>query len=249
AEIERGIIAAYRTTHQGLSADHLVADPERNAAFLAACKKIGVPGFPAQWNLRLMRIRKSGKLPHSENRNRVCTFQQMDCFSFAAEVAMHQLSVEIGETLDGLLCNPDLASRFDELAAAYSPGHSAFEYRWAALSLRKRAKEAKRLAETQYQDWLRKTLPKPKKLEARKWADCNGPGVYVLHGPGNQRLYVGETIDLGRRIEQILHIPAWQRMQLSSVTILPDDGKPFGLQAVLIRRLNPLLNSRLLVSK
>ena len=46
AQIDRGIIEAYKTTHQGLSVDHLVADPERNAAFLEACKKIGVPGFP-----------------------------------------------------------------------------------------------------------------------------------------------------------------------------------------------------------
>ena len=153
-----------------------MADPERNAAFLEACKKIGVPGFPAQWNLGLMRIRKSGKLPHSENRTRVRTFEQMDGYSFAAEVAMHQLSVEIGETLDGLLCNPDLASRFDELAAAYAPGHSPFEYRWAALSLRKRAKEAKQLAETLYGEWLRRTAAAPKKLAAASGRDSQRSG-------------------------------------------------------------------------
>jgi hypothetical protein len=71
--------------------------------------------------------------------------------------------------------------------------------------------------------------------------------VYVLHTAGNQRLYVGETVDLGRRLEHVMQISAWQRMQPAAVTILPDDGKPFGLQSVLIRRLNPLLNSRLLV--
>jgi site-specific DNA-methyltransferase (adenine-specific) len=253
AQIDRGIIQAYQKTCQGLSADHLVADPERNAAFLEACKKIGVPGFPPQWNLSLMRIRKSGKLPHSENRVRVCTFEQMDGYSFAAEVAMHQLSVEIGVTLDGLLCDPDLAGRFDDLAAAYSPGHSPFEYRWAALALRKRAKEARQLAQTFYQDWLRRRLPRPKrldrgKLNGGKWSNFNCPGVYVLHAAGDQRLYVGETFDLGRRIERMMQIPAWQRMQPAAVTILPDDGKPFGLQALLIRRLNPALNSRLMVS-
>ncbi|MGO9114587.1 MAG: DNA methyltransferase [Thermoguttaceae bacterium] len=249
ARFDRGIIEAYKKTHKGLSVDHLVADPEQNASFLEACKEIGVPGFPAQWNLGLMRIRKSGKLPHSENRMRVRTFEQMDSYSFAAEVAMHQLSVEIGETLDGLLCNPDFASRFDELAAAYSPGHSAFEYRWAALALRKRAMEAKRLAQTHYHDWLRRPLPRPKRLEGGKWSNLNCPGVYVLHGAGKVRLYVGETCNLGRRIEQMMLIPAWQRLQPAAVTILPDDGKPFGLQALLICRLNPTLNSRLLVDK
>jgi DNA modification methylase len=254
AQIDRCIIEAYKKSHQGISVDCLLADPERNAAFLEACKRAGAPGYPTQWNLSLMRIRKSGKLPHNENRSRIRTSEQMECYSFAAEVAMHQLSVEIGETLDGLLCNPDLASRFDELAAAYSPGHLPFEYRWAALSLRKRAKEAKRLAETVYQEWQQRRLPRPKPLNngtsnGDKWADFRCPGVYVLHGAGNTRLYVGETVDLSRRLELKLQIPAWQRMQPTSVTVLPDEGKPFGLQSLLIRRLNPTLNSRLLVSK
>ena len=43
-----------------------------------------------------------------------------------------------------------------------------------------------------------------------------------------------------------MQIAAWQRMQPVAVTVLPDGGKPFGLQALLIGRLNPLLNSRLL---
>ena len=60
---------------------------------------------------------------------------------------------------------------------------------------------------------------------------------------------MGETFDLGRRLELLMQIPAWQRMQPAAVTILPDDGKPFGLQSALIRRLNPLLNSRLLAAR
>ena len=164
---------------------------------------------------------------------------------------MHQLGVEFGETLDGLLCNPDLAQRFDELAAAYAPGHSPFEYRWAALTLRKRAKEAKRLAQSRYHDWLRRPLPRPKRVkcgpsQGDRWADLHCPGVYVLHVAGRERLYVGETFDIGRRLALVLSIPAWQRLQPTAVTVLPDDGKPFGLQSVLIGRLKPLLNSRLL---
>ena len=226
-----------------------MADPERNAAFLEACKKIGVPGFPAQWNLGLMRIRKSGKLPHSENRMQIRTFEQMDGYSFAAEVAMHQLSVEIGETLDGLLCNPDLAGRFDELAAAYSPGHSPFEYRWAALSLRKRAKEAKQLAETHYYDWLRRPLPRPKKLaDDGNWSKFQRPGcVCAARAPATSGCMWARRSTWAGGWNCSMQIPAWQRMQPAAVTILPDDGKPFGLQAVLIRRLNPVLNSRLLV--
>ena len=247
AEFDSGIIAAYKKTHNGLSVDQLLADPERNAAFLAVCKEYGLAGFPAQWNLGLMRIRKTGKLPRAENRGRVRTFEQMDDYSFAAEAAMHQLSVEMGETLDALLCNPELAGCFNALAAADAPGHCPFEYRWAALSLRKRAKRAKQLAETQYCNWLRRPLPRPKTLDNGDWSKYHCPGADVLHGAGNERLYVGETFDLGRRLDLLMQISAWQRMQPVGVTILPDDGKPFGLQAALVCRFNPLLNSRLLV--
>jgi len=118
-----------------------------------------------------MRIRKSASCRTARVARGFARSSRLDGYSFAAEVAMHQLSVEIGETLDGLLCNPDLASRFDELAAAYSPGYSAFEYRWAALSLRKRAKEAKQLAERQYHDgWA--AAAAPKKLDG-KWSNLN----------------------------------------------------------------------------
>jgi DNA modification methylase len=246
AELDRGIVAAFKKTHCGLSADHLVADPDLNSTFLEACKKSGLPGYPAQWNLGLMRIRKKGKLPHSEKRDRVRTYQQMDGYSFAAEVAMHQLGIEFGVTLDGLLCNPELAARFDELAAAYAPGYSSFEYRWAALALRKRAKKARRLAEKDYREWRRRPVPRPKSLEGRKWAESKGPGVYVLHAAGNERLYVGETLDLSQRIETTLQIPAWQRIQPIAATIVPDD-KPYGLQAALVARFHPPMNSRLVV--
>jgi len=124
----------------------------------------------------------------------------MDGYSFAAEVAMHQLSVEIGETLDGLLCNPDLASRFDELAAAYSPGYSAFEYRLGALSLRKRAKGGQHWPRA-ISEWMRRPLPRPKKLDG-KWSNLNCPEYTVLWRRAGMRLL---TLGEGRLI---LFLPA-----------------------------------------
>ncbi len=42
-----------------------------------------------------------------------------------------------GVTLDDIICDPQLAAEFDQLAGALSPGYSPLEYRWAALGLRK----------------------------------------------------------------------------------------------------------------
>ena len=91
----------------------------------------------------------------------------MDDYSFASEVALHQLSVELDVTLDGILCDPELAALLDKIAGQFSHGdHSSFEYRWAALTLRKRAKSAKRLAD-ECKDWLTKDLPSARSLARR----------------------------------------------------------------------------------
>jgi site-specific DNA-methyltransferase (adenine-specific) len=242
----KGLIDAYKATHQGFSVDHVLANVELNHAFLDACGKKGLNGQPVEWNQTLLRVRKSGKLPRGAARSRACTFVEMDLFSFASEVAMQQLSVESETTLDGILCDPSLAARFDELAATFSPGYSSFQYRWAALALRKRAKTAKKLAEGREPEWIDRRLPTAKKL-----SDCQGkryacPGVYVLSDRGKQCLYVGETMDLARRIELTSRVPAWTALNPERVAVIPDD-RPVGLQALLVARLHPTMNSHLLI--
>src|SRR5688572_24067608 len=41
------------------------------------------------------------------------------------------------DSLDTVICDPLLAAAFDSFAARLAPGFSSFEYRWAALGLRK----------------------------------------------------------------------------------------------------------------
>jgi hypothetical protein len=42
--------------------------------------------------------------------------------------------------LDELLCNPEWAARFGEIVARIKPGFAPIDYRWAALSFRKRGR-------------------------------------------------------------------------------------------------------------
>ena len=245
-DFDQGIVDAYKCVRGGCSADHLLADPELNAEFADACRRIGLSGDAVEWNRALLRIRKSGRLPRLENRAHTFTSSRMDAFSFASEVAMQQLSVEFAITLDGILCDPQLAARFDEIAKSFAPGYTPFQYRWAAFSIRKRAKDAKKLAESHYQGWLTHRLPRSRPISAASWGAYECPGVYLLVGQSRQRLYVGETLNLRQRIEGIREIPAWRTLEASSVAPIRESYKPHGLQSILIGRLNPLLNSQLL---
>ncbi|HIQ20246.1 MAG TPA: site-specific DNA-methyltransferase [Planctomycetes bacterium] len=246
-EIQRGVVAAYRATCQGLSTDHMLADPERNAEFIDHCKWLNIPGDAAVWNQTLLRVRKQGRLPKMPNTRHRMPLEQMDEFLFGSEVALQQLSTDFGVTLDGILCDPELAAQFDQLAEQFAPGHPVFKYRWGALALRKRAKTARRRA-ADCRQWLTAALPRARSIDRVDPAQWDTPGVFVLLGRGRVPLYVGETFHLGPRIQQIMGIPAWEALEPEAVRLLPDDRRVcLGLKSVLIQRLNPALNWRLLV--
>jgi hypothetical protein len=121
----------------------------------------------------------------------------MDDYSFASEIAWYDLSEE-GWSLDDILCDPALAAQFDEHARRLAPGHSSFQYRWAALRIRKRAKDAKNGARLL-------DLPSPRGCEL---TDVNLDklrgfgGVYILKSSSRLTVYVGETFNLAERLEQ-----------------------------------------------
>jgi site-specific DNA-methyltransferase (adenine-specific) len=240
-------VAAYTATHNGASTDYFLADPELNARFVDECRKLGTPGEPIIWNQTLLRERKRGRLPKLASSGRRIRFREMDEYSFASEVALHLLSVEFGLTLDGILCDPEMASLFDDTAARFSPAkRTSREYRWAALALRKRAKHAKRLAH-RYEQWLTSKLPAPEVLSELVPSDQETPGVYVLAGRDDRVLYVGETYDLGHRLAELRATPAWVELNPETVRLFPGHGRGLsGLKSVLIQRVNPRLNSLLL---
>ena len=248
----QGIIEAYQATHNDYSVDYVLANAELNHAFLNACEKKGLAGGAVEWNQSLLRIRKTGKLPKIAGSTRVLTSAQMDLFSFASEVAMQRLSVDYQTTLDGILCDPAIAAQFDALAGMYSPGFSSFEYRWAALALRKRAKKARQMAEELSGEWSCRRLPARKSVADSNWKKFACAGVYLLSDSKNNWLYVGETEDLERRIDRIKNIPAWKECGAESITVIRNDDKRLemriGLQAVLVQKVRPKMNLGLLLS-
>jgi hypothetical protein len=144
------------------------------------------------------------------------------------------------------LCDPDIAVLFDGVARKFAPGHTPFEYRWSALTIRKRASQGRELA-SRYLDWLDRKLPEPFPLDrcdADRWEH---PGVYIVFN-ATHPLYVGESHNLRARIQGMRGVEGWATVDARSVVCIPTDEPRYqhGLQSMLIYRLNPMLNSTLL---
>lgn len=242
------LIEAFQQTADGASVDSLLCDPEKNARFIKRCKQQKLAGGSYNWNRLLLRIRKSGRLPAATTTTTRLSFSEMDPYSFAAEIAMQLVGLNYNLTLDELLCMPNASKKFDEFAAEFAPGQSAFQYRWAALSIRKRAVKARALAASEpLQAWRDNELPEP--LAPGEYPDPDGPesGVYVVFEK-ELPLYVGEARRIRPRLEFLWETAPWRAFEVDAVSLIPweDPSSLPGLQALLIDRLRPLLNSNLL---
>ncbi len=196
----RGVVEAFRLTHDGFSADRVVADPDLNGPFLEACKRLGLVGDPRTWNTLLFRLRKAGKLAGIETGQRTSLeWEDCDAYLFASEIAL-QCMLDAGQakSLDEILCDPSLAAEFDAFAHRLAPGRRPVDYRWAALRLRKVAKAARTRAAA---------LTAPRRFEASVAVgefdpedQPESPGLYLVSENSTKKLYVGETLNLRRRL-------------------------------------------------
>ena len=197
----QGVIESFCLTHQGFSPDRLVADPDLNRGFVESCKQLGLAGDARTWNFLLFRLRKAGKLSHIPSQQRtLLSWDDCEDYLFASEIALQTMLVDdTAESLDEILCDPYLAQEFDKIAQRFAPGHESLEYRWAALKLRKEAKNAR----------CRGSVLVPpahfgRKLEIEGLQTHDVPatsGVYIV-SDNECELYVGEAMDLQRRLNR-----------------------------------------------
>jgi len=116
------------------SSDLYIADPERNALFLAKCRHAGLKVSDYVLNKTLLNARKNRLLTGLHS---VKTSIDYEDFAFACEFAATELKYKIGVSIDDIVCDPVVAKQFDTIATKLAPGHTSFEYRWAILSIRK----------------------------------------------------------------------------------------------------------------
>jgi site-specific DNA-methyltransferase (adenine-specific) len=202
-EVNRGIVEAFFATRDGFPVDRVIADPELNEQFIATCARLGLPGKPFDWNHRLMNLRKAGHFKGFP-RSRATTFpfegKKFYRYKFACEIAIQRFEQDNEATLDYLLCDPSMASAFDNYVLTMLPdAPTSLMIRWSALRIRKSAHDISQ-ASARLGDPIRppRHADSPFALNfARVPAE---PGLYWLRD-NNRKLYVGETDNLRERLE------------------------------------------------
>jgi hypothetical protein len=253
AVCERSLIDAFAATCDGYSADRVVADPELAESFAAKCRTLGLPGGERDWNHLLFHLRKSGKLAEIKTTQRTeLPWDLFDKLSFASEIALRQMMDAGADSLDEILCDPQLAQQFDAIAEKFAPGSKPVWYRLAALKLRKEAKNAR----TRAQSLKMGRLSKATALSDLAKVDMpDAGGIFVVHS-GREQLFVGESLNLRERVKanfQPADLPAWETLSpkkkatlcLSYCRADGDMRDLLGYQSKFIDKLKPRYNFEL----
>jgi hypothetical protein len=120
------IVEALDEVCQGYSPDRVVADPELNSQFVAACRKRGLADNVAELNRALFNLRKRRELRGRPRATRT-SFADQTNYQFAAEMAIRFIERRDSVSLDDVICDPSRASEFDRLAADISRGYSPIQ--------------------------------------------------------------------------------------------------------------------------
>lgn len=194
------VLQAFLRTRDGYSPDAVIADPALNSRFLAACRELGAEGQDVELNHCLYNLRKSGALEDHPTTGRIRVTKR-DEYEFAAEIAARYLERRHNTNLDRIICDPVLVEEFDKLAQELSPGFTPFDYRFAALNLRK----SRRLRPE-----VGSHLVPAVRVESLPVAGLDidritrSQGIYLFYYKNGGLLYVGEAMNLRGRIRKHL---------------------------------------------
>lgn len=251
-DTKRVVIEAFSKAGNGYPPDYLLCNKEMNEKFVTLCLSKGIGGNAYIWNRYLLRLRKAGKLPKSTKKPRRVTSEQLDQYGFASEVAWRLLAIDYRRTLDDILSSPEFADEFDRLATEFGPADSkvtSFEYRRAALSIRKRSHIARDTAAQKFARWMKKSSKMNRIAIGDSLQVLEQPGVFVLCS-GDVGFFAGESANMRSRVELALENDNWNRLEPDSVAYVENSETltvQYGLKAALAKRESPLLNCRLLV--
>lgn len=193
------LVDAFDAVSNGYSTDRVVADPELNQRFIAECRLRGLQDSVAALNRRLLNLRKSGALA-GRARSKRTHISDTDEYRFAAEIAVRFLERRDEISLDAIMCDPDKAAEFDEVAGRIAPGFSSLQYRWAALGLRKAKKLEPELVGRIAPPVNVINVP-VSDVVSDQFPDSQGLYLFIA---ADQLLYVGETENLRKRLKKHL---------------------------------------------
>jgi hypothetical protein len=216
------IIQAFTEVREGASVDYVIACPEMNTRFLTRVRELGAVGRDIEVNLRLLNARKAGRLKGARTGRSFRLPPVFEPWVFVSEWATRHLQrLLVRETdrlvaLDEILCNPEFAARFDELAKRIKAGFSSLEYRWGALGLRKKGK-ARPDART-----LKIEMDQAIPVEEALRSALNEAGLYLLRA-GDRSVFINAVPDLRNQLRRHLDlagkglVPEWLMDEVGEV--------------------------------
>ncbi len=196
--MNQAIIDAFHETRVRESPDVVIANPDLNGRFLQLCRAKGVEDPAERINRSLLNARKAGYFKGIKSKR--VTVRNQESFRFASEIAVRFLERRDGISLDQILCDPSKAIEFDKIAAEIASGFSSFEYRWAALGLRKTRQLKPELISKVIGDVVT-ARHKVENLDIELIP--NQQGLYMFHD-SKSTLYVGEATSLYKRAKKHL---------------------------------------------
>jgi site-specific DNA-methyltransferase (adenine-specific) len=244
------LIQAFCEVRDGFSADRVVADPELNRRFLRRCRVLGLSGTDYDLNWSLLNARKNGLMSDLPKTKRYTPGESdKDEFEYASELGVRHLQRLKQVSLDQIICDPDLATEFDEYAAKLAPGFLPLEYRWMALGLRKAGRLQKEtVARLDVPDL--QTICRVPDLRASSLPKAGG---LYLFSSSDQPVFLGQTDDLRHRIERHMEVSSslglpqwlWDQGPLElSLAEMPGTSRASRQTAeiLLVKKLHPVLN-------
>jgi hypothetical protein len=195
----KSIIKSFEEIRDACSVDVVIADPRLNQLFIKSCREKGLLMRPLEINLALLNARKATDL-RGLSRSRKIIVKNQDDYKFASEIAVRFMERRDQVSLDQILCDPELANEFDKIASRICPGYTSFQYRWAALNLRKtrnlRPEIGARLIKPEFC-----CSQRVDELELSTLPDKSG--CYLFYNQLST-LYIGETDNIYKRIKKHL---------------------------------------------
>ena len=252
-DLQNGLVEAFGKSNDGYSLDRLIADPVLNRRFIAECEELGLDGDAKLWNWRLFNYRKAGKLQGVPTSKRTeLSWIDSEPFLFASEIALASMLSSGAHSLDAILCDPEQATQFDQLARQFAPGFTSLQYRWAALKLRKEAKFARARAE-RFRGETPTDFSQPKLISEIDWNDLpEEAGLYLVSNKSKtQNYYAGSTLDLRKRLSDQFRfdvLEIWHRttgvkdLTLRFATSKPSSPELLAHQCLLVSEYQPTLN-------
>jgi hypothetical protein len=242
----KAVTRAYLMVRRDFSPDRVLADPQINSDFIKACHDLGIDDTVFHLNLALIGLRKHNKLKAKSVKSVVSDQWRV---AVASEMAARAMYYRHNVSVDTTLAHPDLVAEFERIATSITPGFSSFQYRWAALNVRKKGANAKIKPKViQELDWSN-----PLRFDATRNLPSDA-GVYTLLERATCLFVAGtedlresiegqQTIASARLFERDLWRPSPQHMSWKYVR-LPDSNSDyrFGIVRLLVGQWEPIFN-------